>query len=347
MIAYVIYAIGISLFWGVLYLSLRLGFSALAQKNILVTTIKNGRIKFVTGVKNGGVVRFLANLENLNYHINEESGLIFTRKEKWYKGNRGSLFWKIFKVRWIGLCHVYTYDFPKMYVDGTTKEDDMVKAESIFFRSAYIIIMENVEALGTISFKIKIRVIVEVANAAKTISLGKDWPSYFVNPTKAAVISVVGKSEPLELLNKTGIDSVKAEIITSIINDTSSFEYAGLEIKSVDITDIDPSDDKTRKILESKKTEEIEGDARKIKAEKELAVAEVEKQKAIVDARGKAQAVRELGEAEAAVITEKVKALGNKGENLVGYETAKAIATAQPKVLSIGKGGVGTIVQAP
>ncbi len=342
----VIYFISIAFFFGTMYLCLRLGLSALAQKNILVTAVKNGRIKFITGVKDGGVVRFLANLKNLGHHIDEKTGKILGGEESWGEGNNGSIFWKIFKVRWIGLCHIYTYDFPKMYVDGTTKENDKVTAESIFFRSAYIIILEGVESLGTLPFRIKMRVVIEVEDASKTISLGENWPSYFVNPAKASAIKVVGKSKPLDLLNKVGTDSVKEEIIRDIMANTSPFEFAGIRIKSVDITDIDPTDEETRKILESQKKEEIEGDAKKVKAEKELAVAEVEKKKAIVEAKGKAKAKREIGDAEAYVIEKKVTALGGKAENLVGIETAEAIKIAKPNVLSFGNNGIGTIVQA-
>lgn len=343
----IVYVISVAFFLGTMYLCLRLGLSALAQKNILVTTIKNGRIKFVTGVKDGGVVRFLANLENLNCHIDEKTGVILIGEEKKFEGNKGSLFWKIFQVRWIGLCHVYTYQFPKMYVNGTTDENDKEKAESVFFRSAYIIVIEGVESLGTLPFRIKMRIVVKVTDASKTISLGENWPSYFVNPAKASVIKIVGKSDPLDLLSKAGADSAKEKIIKAIKKEKTHKEIAGLEIESVDITEIDPSDPKTRQILESKKTEEIEGDARKAKAEKDLSVAEVEKQRAIVKAQGEAAAKREVGDVEAEIIGKKVASLGGKGEHLVGIETAEAIKTAQPKVLSIGKGGVGTIVQAP
>ncbi len=342
----IIYVISIAFFLCTTYLCLRLGFSALAQKNILVTAVKNGRIKFVTGVKDGGVIRFLANLENLGHHINEKTGKILEDEEGWGEGNNGSIFWKIFQVRWIGLCHVYKYDFPKMYVDGTTKEDDKVTAESIFFRSAYIIVMEGVESLGTLPFRIKMRVVIEVENASKTISLGGNWPSYFVNPAKASVIKVVGKSKPLDLLNKVGTDSVKEEVIRDIMTNTSPSEFAGLKIMSVDITDIDPTDEATRKILESQKKEEIEGDAKRVKAEKDLAVAEVKKQEVIVEAKGKAEAKREIGNAEAYVIGKKVEALGGRAENLVGIETAEAIKIAKPNVLSFGNNGIGTIVQA-
>jgi len=329
-----------------MYLCLRLGLSALAQKNLLVTTIKNGRIKFVTGVKNGGVVKFLANLENLGFHIDERTGIILKSEEKWPEGNQGSLFWRIFKVRWIGLCHVYTYGFPKMYVDGTTDESAKLPAESIFFRSAYIISMKNVESRGTIPFNIEIRVIIEIVDASKTISIGENWPSYFVNPAKASVINIVGKSEPLDLINKTGIDSAKKYIIREIMKNKSPKEKAGLEIVSVDITNIDPSDPKTKQILESKETERIEGDAREVKARKDLTVAEVKKQEAIIKAEGEAEAILKKGKAEAHVIKMKVTALGDKAENLVGIETAEAIKIARPNVLSFGNNGIGTIVQA-
>jgi len=342
MIAYIV---SLAIFFGVMFLSLRLGFSALAQKNILVTAVKNGRIKFITGVKDGSVVKFLANLENLGHHIDEKTGKILDDEEGWGEGNNGSLFWRIFKVRWIGLCDVYTYDFPKMYVDGTTDESIKLHAESIFFRSAYIILMKNVEAQGT-PFNIEIRVIIEIVDASKTKSIGENWPSYFVNPAKASVINIVGKSEPLDLINKTGMDSAKELIVREIMKNKSPKEKAGLKIVSVDITNIDPSDPKTKQILESKGKERIEGDAKKVKAEKELAVAEVEKQKAIVEAKGKAEAKREIGDAEAYVIKEKVAALGGKAENLVGIETAEAIKVAKPNVLSFGNNGIGTIVQA-
>ncbi|MFA5934630.1 MAG: hypothetical protein WC827_01965 [Candidatus Paceibacterota bacterium] len=331
----------------VLYLGLRLSFSALAEKNILVTSIKNGRIKFVIKTIGGPVVQYLANLKGLGKHINEETGLIENGEEKFHQGNRGSIFWQLFGVRWIGLCSIYKYEFPKRLIDGTSPEGETVTAESMFFRSAYPVEYRDVESRGTIKFNFKTRIGIEIMDPAKTISLGPNWPSYFINPAKDSLRGVVGGIKPMSVMTQKSTGAIKAKIEKAVLLHSDPKSVAGIEIRTVDIMDIEPEED-FQKVLKAKSDKELLGDADITAAEKEQRVAAIKAKTAEITAEGIAKAKERTGQAEAKVLKQKLDSLGGKGETFVGVLTAQSISeNKELKYLSLGGNAANVVIPGP
>jgi hypothetical protein len=341
------YLISIVFLLTVLYLGLRLGLSALAEKNILVTTMKNGRIKFVTKTVGGPVIQYLANLKGLGKHINEETGMIEDGEEKIHQGNRGSILWQLFGVRWIGLCSIYKYEFPKRLIDGISPEDETVTAESIFYRSAYIVECKDVESKGTIKFHFKTRIGIEIIDPAKTISLGTNWPSYFINPAKSALRSVVNSIKPMDVMTQKSTGVIKEKIEKAVLSHDGPKSVAGIEICIVDIMDIDP-EEAFKKALAEKENKKLLGDADITAAEKKQQVAIIEARTAEITAEGTAKAKERVGQAEAKVLQQKMTSLKDSGQTLVGIATAESIGQNKNLTyLSLGGNPASVVIPAP
>lgn len=341
------YLISVVFLLTVLYLGLRLGLSALAEKNILVTTMKNGRIKFVIKTVGGPVVQYLANLKGLGKHINEETGMIEDGEEEIHQGNRGSIFWRLFGVRWIGLCSIYKYEFPKRLIDGISPEGETVTAESLFYRSAYPVECKDVESKGTIKFHFKIRIGIEIMDSAKTISLGPNWPSYFINPAKGALRGVVNSIKPMSVMTQKSTGVIKEKIEKAVLLHSDPKSVAGVEIKTVDIMDIDP-EEAFKKALAEKENKKLLGDADITAAKKEQEVATIKAETAKITAKGVADSKETIGIVEANVLKQKMTSLKDNGQTLVGIATAEAIGKNEKLTyLSLGGNPASVVIPGP
>jgi regulator of protease activity HflC (stomatin/prohibitin superfamily) len=310
--------------------------------------------------KSGGPVSlYLASLKGEGLQVDRTTGQVCNGEAE--KG-----FWnKYYGVEFIGFGG-QVVKIPQAIVDASGKVTTNLLSSMRFVDDITVQIKEAETKDGVFPIDLTLEVTVRLFNVSTVLRYKEGYQKKIDTLIKAAVNEYAKDKTPEQMM---GLKNEKPDgathsdfmqLIMSLnsgdVGNISLMKLVGVDIIAVSITQVDPSENELRNLMEAKKKAEMEGEAAKSKATKEaeraliaaegegraaIAKAKKKAEEAAIVAEGEAKALKIVNAAKTSSMKEKLDALGGNSEALVGLETAEAIKDFN------AKGGGTLAINAP
>jgi hypothetical protein len=319
-----------------LYLGLRVITSELSTNDKFFCNVKLGRIRSMTKVMNGKIVRYFSHLSGLTgelenpddpknpyrglVHMDESTGEILPGKEVIF-----SFWWIFFGVRFIGFNSMKEYIIKKKVRDADGKlVEKKFPAKSLHFSDTYYYQIDDQETRDGIRADLTTAITLQTVHAGESMKYN-DWLDT-VNPSVLGMSReyVRGKTTKQVLDDKNELSDSKTSYIgcmrqlnNSKVGNISLGIKAGQRVIAASIEQA-AFDDKVAKAMEARTVAEAEGDAI-IAKEKKLAEAQKEK----------ALGIKAIGDVENEILERRAQILeGSGGQGAVRIKVSENVSEA-------------------